>query len=160
MSESFPSIENAMTRDSIPASIYMREDRFFLCPKARTSIGGDADVEPTRVLPVTCSDAALGALLLEVLDAYQPTPIEMDPVDSRRLAPFLKAVGVRSYKAFMVGAFSLRVYRKKDSITFLPFMKKGSSSFVPVPEGPRSLALPASCEAIGSAVREAFTACK
>jgi hypothetical protein len=149
-----------MTRDSIPASVYMREDRFFLCAKSRTTTGGDVGIEPTRVLPVTCSDAALGAMLLEVLDAYQPTPIEMDPVDSRRLAPFLKAVGVRSYKAFMVGAFSLGVYREKDSITFLPLMKKGSSSFVPVPEGPRSLALPASCEAIGRAVREAFDACK
>ena len=149
-----------MTRDSIPASVYMREDRFFLCPQARTTIGTRTCTEPTRVLSVTCSDAALGALLLEVLDAYQPVPIEKDPVDSRRLAPFLKAVGVRSYKAFMVGARCVEVFADRPSLTLLPLMKKGSSSFVPVPEGPRSLALPASCEAIGRAVREAFDACK
>jgi hypothetical protein len=149
-----------MTRDSIPASVYMREDQFFLRANSRTTTGADVGIEPTRVLPVTCSDAALGALLLEVLDAYQPTPIELDPVDSRRLAPFLKAVGVRSYKAFMVGARCVKVFADRPSLTLLPLMKKGPSSFVPVPEGPRSLALPASCEAIGRAVREAFDACK
>jgi hypothetical protein len=79
-------------------SVWFREGRVFAVPSG----GHGLDIEPVQIVPPEA--AALSVALRAALDASAASPADLAPPPKGWRSPLLKAAGVRSYKAFYVGA--------------------------------------------------------
>jgi hypothetical protein len=114
------------------ASAYLRENRVFIWPDECTTAG-----LWIGALPVLASSPdrpeEVGQNLLDCLSSSKeavPHPTEW----AGGFKPFLSAVGVRSWKAFVTGTKHVGVAMQNETITFEPSRNDGAKGgFVPLP---------------------------
>jgi hypothetical protein len=120
------------------ASAYLRENRIFIQADSRTTAGLWIATGP--VASASHDDPQeISRLLIACLDASKdgvPHPKEW----AGFLKPFLSAVGVRSWKAFVKGAKHVRVSLDTWVVTFKPYRNDGAKDgFTPMSDKARSV---------------------
>lgn len=114
--------------------------------------------EPCVRLPSGCSDAELGDTVLSALEHSQPSVPHPHPTQWRVvLEPLLEAAGVGSWKALASGAVCVHVELEGGELTTIPHVNEGArGGFKPDEASKKSIAMPATADAIGAVCREAI----
>jgi hypothetical protein len=113
----------AMTRS---AGVYLLTDALVLHAAARTRAGIGMAVPPVWRLAVSAAPGEAGATLCEALAAFREVP---DPSPAERkvwAATFLKAAGVRSWRALEGGSRSCWIEERAGDLVFTPLRNGGS----------------------------------
>jgi hypothetical protein len=144
------------------AAIYQLKDRMLIHPWQRTTMGLSMACEPYFSLPLDADAKALGDAALKALSLSGrtvPHPSSWNGLGAARL----KAAGVKSEKAFQLGARSLTAEREAQGFRIEPSRNGGaigdSKGFEPLPELSMSLPLTSNAEALGAAIRACFERC-
>ena len=113
------------------AVVYLVNHHLVIGASRRTATGLQLEVEP-RALQADSNAEEVAATLLSALDASEPT--EVQPGDWKGVFdPFLRAAGVKSYKAFMSGARSVNVDEQDGAFLVSPNCNLGpSEGFEPI----------------------------
>jgi hypothetical protein len=131
-------------------------------PWQRTTMGLSIASEPYVSLPLDADakvlvDSVLNALSLSARTVSHPT--SWKDLSTARL----NAAGVRSEKAFQLGARSLSIERGAQGFRIEPSRNGGAKGdakgFEPLPELSVSLPLTSSAETLGAAIRACFERC-
>ena len=114
------------------AVVYAINDRLIIGASRRTATGLRLEVEP-QTLGGNAGLAELVASLSSALAASMPAAIP--PRDWKGFFdPFLKAAGVRSFKAFMAAAQSVSIDERDGTFVVTPYRNLGpSEGFEPIP---------------------------
>jgi hypothetical protein len=144
------------------AAIYRLKDRVLIHPWQRTTMGLSIASEPYVSLPLDADTKALGDSVLEALSLSGrtvPHPASWKGLGTARL----DAAGVKSERAFALGARSLSAEREAQGFRIEPSRNGGASGdakgFAPLPELGMSLPLTSSAETLGAAIRACFERC-
>jgi hypothetical protein len=147
------------------ANVYERPDRYIVCPQSRTRDGVwilDEPIVPMRS-PVSTSllgDAVLAALEASRVDVQHPESSQLRP----RIAPFLRAAGVRSYAALQREARLVVVSRTETQVSVVPCRNRGATGpdrgYEEISGDAMAIERDPSSESMGSAVVAAFKKCQ
>jgi hypothetical protein len=149
----------------LAAGVYRHPDRVLLHPIAVSSAGVGISVPPVVRLPPDSPLEVLGSALLEVLgSAAAPIP-HPDPAEWPRIRKrFLKAAGVRSWKALEEPATYCWIEDTGDEILFTPTRNGRTEGerkgFQPLPEAAVRIAARSRPGEIGAALLEALARCR
>ena len=121
-----------MTRSAVA---YRANGRLIIAPIVQTTIGLGVEVDP-HCLPAPVDHDALANALAGALarsDRVVPHPLQGEW--KGLFQPFLRAAGVRSYRAFMADAQRVGIALDGQQLTLEPQRNLGPrEGFVPVPE--------------------------
>jgi hypothetical protein len=144
------------------AAIYQLKDRMLIHPWQRTTMGLSIASEPYVSLPLDADAKALGDSVLNALSLSGrtvPHPTSWKGLGTARL----DAAGVKSERAFQLGARSLSAEREAQGFRIEPSRNGGtkgeSKGFEPLPELGISLPLTSSADALGVAIRACLERC-
>jgi hypothetical protein len=144
------------------AAIYQLKDRMLIHPWQRTTMGLGIASEPYVSLPLDADANALGDAVLNALSLSGrtvPHPTAWKGLGAARL----KAAGVKSEKAFQLGARSLTAEREAQGFRIEPSRNGGTKGdakgFAPLPELGMSLPPTSNAEALGAAIRACLERC-
>lgn len=142
------------------AGIYSRGDKLFIYPHFMTTTGISIGGEPITVVGQAATDSEVGREAREALRRHRtglPHPVSFDnPSD-----PVLEAAGVKTWAKFAKDALACSISEDKAEVIVTPSRKgKTRGSFLFSPSLSVKVALPASDEQIGAAIREALARCE
>lgn len=142
------------------AGIYRRGGKLFIYPYNKTTTGLSIGGEPVSVMEQTATDEEVGGAILRALSRHRtdlPHPASFEGMPE----PLLDAAGVKTWAIFSKGALSCLISEDKSEIIVTPSRRaKAKGAYLHAPDLEVKLALPASDEQIGTAVREALSRCE
>jgi len=104
--------------------VYLRKSEFIICSSSQTSAGFWVTNGHFSRVPEVADAVELGRAVVEALDAS--TGIVAYDKSRSPSAPFLSALGLKSYRSFMKGALSIDVSTDDDDVlTVMPMRNMG-----------------------------------
>ena len=145
------------------AAVFELKDRLLVHPWQRTTTGLLVASEPYISLPLGADPKTLGDSVLTVLNASGrtvPHPKSWKDVAAARL----EAAGVKSERAFQLGARCLNVEREARALRIEPSCNGGaagdSKGFELLPQVSESLPLHATADEMAAAIHAGFERCR
>jgi hypothetical protein len=144
------------------AGTYKREQKIYLNPMSKTTMGVWIGTSPRIVVDETEPPSMKGKYMRDVLRHSRegvPHPTDWDSF----LKIFLKEVGVQSWNKFAKTALTCTITLEGDRLAFLPYRNSGPKdnyAFIPLEDRKMTISFDASDEELGLLLEKAFEACE